>query len=88
MQSQDKPVAISPHFVHYVSKIKLSMESVGHYMEMLQEVDEDGEASGNTLDRLPLLMWAGKAKKEGLNWHFTSTDFVPMGDIEGVGPRR
>jgi hybrid polyketide synthase/nonribosomal peptide synthetase ACE1 len=64
------------------------MESVRQYMEMLQEVSGDVEASGNTLQRLPPLMWAGKAKKEGLSWHFTSTDFVAMGGVEGVGLRR
>jgi hybrid polyketide synthase/nonribosomal peptide synthetase ACE1 len=88
VHSEDEPVQTSPHFVHYVSKVKLSMESVRQYMEMLQEVSGDVEASGNTLQRLPPLMWAGKAKKEGLSWHFTSTDFVAMGGVEGVGLRR
>ena len=77
-----------PSFVHHVSKVKLSMESVGQYMEKFQEVNEGGEAVDEVFERLPPLQWAGKAKKEGLSWHFTSTDFVSMGGVEGVGLRR
>jgi hybrid polyketide synthase/nonribosomal peptide synthetase ACE1 len=77
-----------PHFVHYVSKIKLSMDSVAEYMGMFQETGEEGSAVGEKFERLPPLQWAGKAKKEGLSWHFTSTDFVAMGGVEGVGLRR
>ncbi len=90
---------LTPRFVHYSSKVKLSMESVAEYMDMFQEVSasageegrvrgEEGEGVGVEMERLPPLMWAGKAKKMGLSWHFTSTDFVAMGGVEGVGLRR
>ncbi|KAF2819712.1 hypothetical protein CC86DRAFT_429870 [Ophiobolus disseminans] len=52
------------------------------------EVTEGGEAAVEALERLPPLQWAGRAKKEGLSWHFTSTDFVAMGGVEGMGLRR
>lgn len=73
-----------PHFVHYVSKIQLSMDSVAEYMGIFQETGEEGSAVGEKFERLPLLQWAGKAKKEGLSWHFTSTDFLAMGGGGGL----
>ena len=82
----EEPVPM-PHFVHYVSKVKLSMESATEYMGIFQETGEEGSV-GEKFERLPPLQWAGKAKKEGLSWHFTSTDFVAMGGVEGVGLKR
>lgn len=67
-------------FVNHASEVKLSMDIVAQYLDMLP--------SAESFDKLPPLQWAGRAKKEGLTWHFSSTDFITMGGVSGVGLRR
>lgn len=67
-------------FVHHPAQVKMTMEHVAKYLDMLP-----AEAD---LQRLPPLQWAGRAKKEGLSWHFSSTDFITMGGVSGLELRR
>ncbi|RDW90313.1 uncharacterized protein DSM5745_02088 [Aspergillus mulundensis] len=68
-------------FIHHPAQVKMTMDHVVKYMDMLQLPSVEG------FERLPPLQWAGKAKREGFSWHFSSTDFVSMGGV-GVELRR
>ncbi|KAL4910013.1 hypothetical protein BDW74DRAFT_186292 [Aspergillus multicolor] len=68
-------------FIHHPAQVKMTMDHVVKYIDMLQLPSVGG------FERLPPLQWAGKAKREGFSWHFSSTDFVSMGGV-GVELRR
>ncbi|KAB8233744.1 uncharacterized protein BDW43DRAFT_310755 [Aspergillus alliaceus] len=70
----------SARFIHHPSQVKMTMDHVAKYLDMLP--------SAESFERLPPLQWAGRAKREGLTWHFSSTDFITMGGVSGLELRR
>lgn len=73
-------LAEQPQFVHHPAQVKMTMEHVAKYLDMLPAAAD--------FQRLPPLQWAGRAKREGLSWHFSSTDFITMGGVSGLELRR
>lgn len=67
-------------FIHHPAQVKMTMEHVAKYLDMLPAAAD--------FQRLPPLQWAGRAKREGLSWHFSSTDFITMGGVSGLELRR
>lgn len=70
----------SARFILHPLQVKMTMDHVAKYLDMLP--------SAEGFERLPPLQWAGRAKREGLTWHFSSTDFITMRGVSGLELRR
>jgi hybrid polyketide synthase/nonribosomal peptide synthetase ACE1 len=69
-----------PAFVHYVAEARLNMEEVEEYLD-----DRDNRRA--EMDVLPSHIWAGHAKKMGVEWHFASQNLV-IGGPDGFALKR